>query len=89
MWHLVKGLCEIHDDHVCLSVTPVLSSVQVTNHVMKELNQFGFCKTFDYGSRAGCTAEVYSKIDLTSFSRISLPFLSWDPVPMVLRNTNV
>ena len=24
MWHLVKGLCEIHDDHICLSVTPVL-----------------------------------------------------------------
>ena len=20
MWHLVKGLCEIHDDHICLSV---------------------------------------------------------------------
>ena len=42
MWHLVKGLCEIHNDHICLSVTPVLSSVQVTNHVMKELNQLGF-----------------------------------------------
>ena len=55
MWHLVKGLCEIHNDHICLSVTPVLSSVQartlyrvslvqVTNHVMKELNQLGFAR---------------------------------------------
>ena len=42
MWHLVKGLCEIHNDHICLSVIPVLSSVQVTNDVMKELNQLGF-----------------------------------------------
>ena len=44
MWHLVKGLCKIHDDHICLSVTPTQSSVQVTNHVMKELNQLGFAR---------------------------------------------
>ena len=43
MWHVVKG-CEIHDDHICLSVTPVQSSVQVTNHVMKELNQLGLAR---------------------------------------------
>ena len=39
MWYLVKGLSEIHDDHIRLSVTPVQSSIQVTNHVMEELNQ--------------------------------------------------
>ena len=44
MWHLVKGLCEIHDDHIYLSVTAVQSSVQVPNHVMKVLNQLGFSR---------------------------------------------
>ena len=44
MWYLVKGLCEIHDDHI-LSVTPVQSSIQVTNHVMKELNLLGLPKS--------------------------------------------
>ena len=42
MLHLVKGRCEIHNDHICLSMTPVQSSVQVTNHVIEELNQLGF-----------------------------------------------
>ena len=41
MWDLVKGVCKIHDDHIRLSVTPVQSLIQVTNHVMKELNQLG------------------------------------------------
>ena len=44
MWYLVKGLCKIHDDHIRLSVTPVLGSIQVTNHVMKELNQLGLAR---------------------------------------------
>ena len=44
MWYLVKGLCKIHDDHIRLSVTPVQSSIQVTNHVMKELNQLGLAR---------------------------------------------
>ena len=45
MWHLVEGLSKIHDDHICLSVTPVLSSIQVTNHdVMKELKQLDFAR---------------------------------------------
>ena len=57
MWHLVKGLCEIHNDHICLSVTPVQSSVQVTNHVMKE--PAGFRRTFDYGSHAGSQQEYF------------------------------
>ena len=45
MWYLVKGLSEIHDDHIRLSVTPVHSSIQVSNHVMNELNQLGFAKS--------------------------------------------
>ena len=44
MWYLVKGLSEILDDHIRLSVTPVQSSIQVTNHVMKELDQLGFAR---------------------------------------------
>ena len=44
MWYLVEGLSEIHDDHIRLSVTPAQSSIQVTNHVMKELNQLGFAR---------------------------------------------
>ena len=44
MWYLVKGLSEIHDDHVRLSMTPVQSSIQVTYHVMKELNQLGLAR---------------------------------------------
>ena len=44
MWYLVKGLCEIHDDHIRLSVTPVQRWIQVTNHVMKELNQLGLAR---------------------------------------------
>ena len=35
VWHLVKGFGEIHDD----PMIPVQSSIQVTNHVMKEVNQ--------------------------------------------------
>ena len=38
MWHLVKGPCEIHNDHICLSVTPVLSSFQVTKPITKTRN---------------------------------------------------
>ena len=41
MWYLVKGLSEIHDDPIRLSMTPVQSLIQVTNHVMKELTQLG------------------------------------------------
>ena len=41
---VVKGLSEIHDDHIRLSATPVRSSIQVTNHVMKELNQLGLAR---------------------------------------------
>ena len=44
MWHLVEGLSKIHDDHICLSVTPVLSSIQVTKHVMKELKRLDFAR---------------------------------------------
>ena len=44
MRHLVKGLCEIHDDYIRLSVAPVQGSIQVTNHVMIELNQLGFAR---------------------------------------------
>ena len=45
MWYLVKGLSEIHDYHIRLSVTPVHSSIQVSNHVMNELNQLGFARS--------------------------------------------
>ena len=44
MCDLVKGLCKIHDDHIRLSVTPVHSSIQVANHVVKELNQLGLAR---------------------------------------------
>ena len=44
MLYLVKGLREIHDVHVRLSVTPAQSSIQVTNHVMKEQNQLGLAR---------------------------------------------
>ena len=44
MWCLVIGLSKIHDDHIRLSVTPVRSSIQVTNHVIKELNQLGLAR---------------------------------------------
>ena len=45
MWYLVKGLSEIYDDHIRLSVSPVQSSIQVTNHVMEELNQLGLARS--------------------------------------------
>ena len=44
MWYLVKGLCKTHDDHIRLSVIPVQSSIKVSNHVMKELNQLGLAR---------------------------------------------
>ena len=52
MWYLVKGLSEIHDDHICLSVTPVQSLIQVTNHVtdegsLPEIVQYGPSSCFE------------------------------------------
>ena len=42
MRYLVKGLSEIHDDHIRLSVQ---SSNQVTNHDMKELNHLSLARS--------------------------------------------
>ena len=44
MWYLVKGLSEIHDDHISLLMTPILSTIQVAYHVMVELDQLGFAR---------------------------------------------
>ena len=66
MWHLVKGLWEIHDDHICLSVTPgsKLSPGYYPCHERTE--PVGFHKTFDYGSRAGSQQE-YFKGDIADY----------------------
>ena len=61
MWHLVQGLCESHDDHTCLSVTPVQSSIQVTNPVIKELNQLGFARPLT--AEAGSQQEYFQGKD--------------------------
>ena len=39
MWYLVKGLCEIHNDHVGLSVVAIQCAVQIAYQIMEELNR--------------------------------------------------
>ena len=63
MWHLAKGLCETHDDHTCLSVTPVQSSDQVTNHVMKELDQLGFARPLTTESVLAVSKNIFKGKD--------------------------
>ena len=38
-WYLVKGLCEIHNDHVGLSVIAIQCAIQIVYQIMEELNQ--------------------------------------------------
>ena len=63
MWYLVKGLSKIHDDHIRLSVTPVQSSIQVTNHVMKELNQLGLARPLTMETMLTVSKNVFNKDD--------------------------
>ena len=42
--YLVKGLSEIHDNHVRLPVARTHSSIQITNQVMIKLNLLGFAR---------------------------------------------
>ena len=42
MWYLVKGLCEIHYDHVGLSVITIQCTIQIANQIMEESDQLGF-----------------------------------------------
>ena len=44
VWYLVKGLCEIHYDHVRLSVITIQCTIQIANQIMEELNQVGFAR---------------------------------------------
>ena len=65
MRHLVKGLCEIHDDHICLFVTPVQGSIQVTNHVMKELNKLGFARPLTTEAMLTVSKNIFKRKMLT------------------------
>ena len=42
MRYLVKGLCEIHYDHVGLFMITIQCTIQIANQIMEELNQLGF-----------------------------------------------
>ena len=42
MRYLVKGLREIHDEHIGLLVTMIQSAIQIDNHVMVEWDQFTY-----------------------------------------------
>ena len=44
MWYLVKGLSEIHDDHISLLLTTIPSTIQVAYHIMVEMDQLGFAR---------------------------------------------
>ena len=68
MRHLVKGLCEIHDDHIRLSVTPVQGSIQVTNHVMKELNQLGFARPLTTEAMLTVSKNIFKGKMLMNFA---------------------
>ena len=42
MWDLVKGLCEIHDDQICLLVPAIHRTIQVDEYIVHKLHQLGF-----------------------------------------------
>ena len=44
VWYLVKGLCEIHYDHVSLSVSVIQYMIQIANQIMEKMNQLGFAR---------------------------------------------
>ena len=44
MWDLVEGLCEIHDDQICLLVPPIHRAIQVADDIVHKLNQLGFTR---------------------------------------------
>ena len=46
VWDLVKGLCEIHDDQICLLVPPIHHTIQVADDIVHKLNQYDNSETF-------------------------------------------
>ena len=44
MWDLVEGLCEIHDDQICLLVSLIHCTIQVADDIVHKLNQLGFTR---------------------------------------------
>ena len=42
MRDLIKGLCEIHYDQICLFVSTIHSPIQVADDVVHKLDQLGF-----------------------------------------------
>ena len=42
MWHLIKGLCKIHYDQICLFVSTIHSPIQVADDIVHKLDQLAF-----------------------------------------------
>ena len=42
--NLVKGLCEIHIDQICLFVSTISNAIQVADEMVHKLNQLDFLR---------------------------------------------
>ena len=56
MWDFVKGLREIHDNHISLFMTTIQSMIKVACHIMVE--PVGLRQTSDFGNYADSQQEI-------------------------------
>ena len=70
MWYFVKGLCEIHFDHVGLSVITIQCTIQVVNQIMEELNQLGFAGPL--------TSETMLTVSKNAFKGYVLVYIAYN-----------
>ena len=59
---LVKGRCEIHDDHIGLPLNTIQSTIQVAYHFMVDLDQLGIY----FGNHADSQQEYLQRLGACS-----------------------
>ena len=73
VWYHVKGLCEIHDGAICLRVSTLHCTIQVTDGIVHDFHQFDLARPL-----TSETMLTVSKYAIYGFLRVDVAWLVVD-----------